>query len=121
MSFSSNRKDQTMNKYAHMRENWGLAGNPFPSEAIHTGSEPYNPNVFPVEQDSFFSRLVYGAAMDRRGFGFLWSKGTKDDTGFGKTALLQHAATLINSDFGATVLSNAGMSGNELPQQRTIA
>jgi len=109
-------------KYRHMEEAWGIEGNPFPSEAIHQGPEPYNPEVFPEEYDQFFSKLVYGALMDRRGFSFLWSKGTNgEDTGFGKTSLLKHAAREVNRDFGETVLRNAGMKEEKIKTNLAVA
>src|SRR5437588_9056786 len=109
-------------KYQHMEEAWGIEGNPFPSEAIHQGSEPYNPQVFQDEYDQFFAKLVYGALMDRRGFSFLWSKGANgEDTGFGKTSLLKHAAREVNQDFGATVLRNAGMKEARIKTNLALA
>lgn len=109
-------------KYQHMQEAWGIDGNPFPSEAIHQGSEPYNPQVFPEEYDQFFEKLVYGALMDRRGFSFLWSKGVNgEDTGFGKTSLLKHAAREVNRDFGQSVLRNAGMKDEKIPSNLAVA
>jgi hypothetical protein len=109
-------------KYRHMEEAWGIEGNPFPSEAIHQGSEPYNPQVFPDEYDQFFAKLVYGALMDRRGFSFLWSKGANgEDTGFGKTSLLKHAAGEVNKDFGETVLRDAGMKEQKIKTSLAVA
>ena len=109
-------------KYQHMAEAWGIDGNPFPADAIHQGSEPYNPEVFPEENDSFFKRLVYGAIMDRRGFSFLWSKGANgEDTGFGKTTLLKHGAREVNRDFGQSVLATAGMRKDRIPSNLAVA
>jgi hypothetical protein len=109
-------------KYRHMEEAWGIEGNPFPSEAIHQGSEPYNPQVFPDEYEQFFQKLVYGALMDRRGFSFLWSKGANgEDTGFGKTSLLKHAAREVNKDFGETVLRDAGMKEEKVRTNLAVA
>jgi hypothetical protein len=109
-------------KYRHMEEAWGIEANPFPSEAIHQGPEPYNPDVFPDEYDQFFDKLVYGALMDRRGFSFLWSKGANgEDTGFGKTSLLKHAAREVNQDFAETVLRNAGMKEQKIKANLAVA
>lgn len=109
-------------KYQHMLEAWGSEGNPFPSEAIHQGPEPYNPQVFQDEYDQFFAKLVYGALMDRRGFSFLWSKGANgEDTGFGKTSLLKHAAREVNQDFGESVLHNAGMKRERIKANLAVA
>jgi hypothetical protein len=105
-----------------MEEAWGIEGNPFPSEAIHQGPEPYNPHVFQDEYDQFFAKLVYGALMDRRGFSFLWSKGANgEDTGFGKTSLLKHAAREVNQDFAGTVLRNAGMKEQKIKANLAVA
>lgn len=109
-------------KYQHMSEAWGIDGNPFPSEAIHQGNEPFNPEVFPEENERFFKRLVYGAIMDRRGFSFLWSKGANgEDTGFGKTTQMRYGAKQINQDFGQTVLTEAGMKKDRIPKNLAVA
>lgn len=109
-------------RYQHMQEAWGIEHNPFPAEAINQGNEPYNPNVFPEELEKFYSRLIYGAAMDRRGFSFLWSKGANsEDTGMGKTAMLRQAAREINRDFGETVLSEAGMKPDRVKTHGAVA
>ena len=109
-------------KYKHMEETWGIEHNPYPAEAINSGSEPYNPEVFPEESDQFYSRLVYGAAMDQRGFSFLWSKGkNNEDTGMGKTTMLRQAAKAINADSGDTVLRVAGMRDNLISRHRSVA
>jgi hypothetical protein len=109
-------------KYRHMEEAWGIEENPFPSEAIHQGPEPYNPKVFQDEYDQFFEKLVYGALMDRRGFSFLWSKGANgEDTGFGKTSLLKHAAREVNQDFAETVLRNSGMKEQKIKTNLAVA
>lgn len=109
-------------KYQHMEEAWGWTRNPYPAEAINSGTEPYNPEVFPEESDQFYSRLVYGAAMDQRGFSFLWSKGANnEDTGMGKTTLLRQAAKAINVDFGATVLRDAGMREEIIGRHKSVA
>lgn len=111
-----------MSKYDYMQEAWGIETNPFPSEAIHQGNEPYSSEVFSEEQEQFFGKLIYGAVMDRRGFGYLWSKGPAgDDTGFGKTALLKNGAKMINADFGETVLAEAGMRSDRIREHATIA
>jgi hypothetical protein len=111
-----------MSKYNFMQEAWGIDGNPFPAETIHQGNEPYSDDVFPEEQEQFNARLIYGAAMDRRGFGYLWSKGRGgDDTGFGKTTLLRNSARAINQDMGHTVLTGAGMPSDKTSKHRAIA
>jgi hypothetical protein len=105
-----------------MMEAWGIEGNPFPSEAIHRGDEPYNPDVFPEENEQFFKKLVYGALMDGRGFSFLWSKGVNnEDTGYGKTTLLRHGAQEINKDFGQTVLRDVGMKRDRIEGNLAVA
>ena len=109
-------------KYQHMAETWGWDGNPYPAEAINSGSEPYSPEVFPEESEQFYSRLVYGAAMDKRGFNFLWSKGANnEDTGMGKTTILRQAAKAINIDFGAKVLREAGMREEIVARHKSAA
>lgn len=109
-------------RYQHMADAWGLESNPFPAEAINSGTEPYNAAVFPAESEQFYSRLVYGAAMDRRGFSFLWSKGANnEDTGMGKTTMLRQAAKAINADCGTTVLAEAGMRESLIESHRAVA
>jgi hypothetical protein len=110
-------------RYEHMDEAWGIERNPFPAEAINRGEDdPYSPEVFPEEMKSFHSKLVYSAAMDQRGFSFLWSKGpNNDDTGMGKTTLLKQAAKEINEDFGERVLGEAGMKPTVIEKHKSIA
>jgi hypothetical protein len=108
-------------KYDHMREAWGIDGNPFPADAIHQGPEPYNPEVFHEEHQQFLKKMLYGAVMERRGFSFLWSKGANEDTGFGKTAMLRHFAKETNRDFGATVLREAGMKRDQIATKTSVA
>jgi hypothetical protein len=109
-------------RYRHMQEAWGIEANPFPAEAIDSDSEPYNPDVFSEELEQFRSRLIYGSAMDRRGFGFLWSKGRNgEDTGFGKTKMLRHVAREVNGDFGETVLRDAGMKVDLIKKHEALA
>lgn len=108
--------------YQHMQETWGIERNPFPPEAISRGDEPYSPDVFPDELEQFYARLIYGAAMDQRGFSFLWSKGANnEDTGMGKTTILRQASKEINRDFGETVLRAAGMPTALVEQHRALA
>lgn len=111
------------NKYEYMEKAWGIERNPFPAEAINRGEDdPYSPDVFPEEVKSFHSKLVYNAAMDQRGFGFLWSKGpNNDDTGMGKTTLLKQAAKEVNEDFGESVLSEAGMRPALIEKHKSVA
>ena len=105
-----------------MQEAWGIERNPFPAEAINQGDEPYNPDVFPDELQKLYSRLIYGGAMDRRGFSFLWSKGANnEDTGMGKTAMLRQSAKEMNRDFGETVLTEAGINSARLNEHRAMA
>jgi hypothetical protein len=109
-------------RYEHMQETWGIDRNPFPAEAISQGDEPYSPDVFPEELEKFFSRMIYGAAMDRRGFGFLWSKGVNnEDTGMGKTTILRQASKEVNRDFGETVLTEAGMKPERVGRHKGVA
>ncbi|RKH41310.1 hypothetical protein D7Y23_33250 [Corallococcus sp. AB050B] len=109
-------------KFKHMSEAWGLDGNPFPSEAVHTGQEPYDREVYAQEHAQFFEKLFFGALMDRRGFGFLWSKSPKgEDTGLGKTTLLRQGAKELNHDFGLSYLRNAGMKEDRAAANLSLA
>lgn len=109
-------------KHQHMRRVWNLERNPFPDAAIHREGNPFSADVFPVEYESFLSNLVYGAVMDSRSFGFLWSKGPRnEDTGFGKTTILRESARQINADFAAQILRDNGMDGDELEDYAAVA
>jgi len=109
-------------KYEHMLVAWGYERNPYPAEAINRDSEPFNEAVFPVESEQFYSRLIYGAAMDERGFSFLWSKGKNgEDTGMGKTTMLKQAAKAINFDLGTRVLREAGMREEIVNKHKAVA
>ena len=109
-------------KYRHMEEAWGIDGNPFPADTMRQGNEPYSREVFSEEHEDFFSKLIYGAAMDKRGFSFLWSKGPNgEDTGFGKTTLLENGAKEINKDFGTSVLLDAGSKRESVDRHKMVA
>lgn len=109
-------------KHQHMRRIWKLARNPFPDAAIHRDGNPFSADVFPVEYESFLSNLVYGAVVDGRSFGFLWSKGPRnEDTGFGKTTILRESAREINTDFAEQILRKNGVEGDELEEYAAVA
>ena len=110
------------NKHRHIRQVWGLARNPFPEAAIHQEGNPFSSGVFPDEYECFLSNLVFGGVIDRRSFGFLWSKGPQnEDTGFGKTTILRESARTINADFGAEILRLNGMDDDELDEYAAVA
>ena len=94
----------------HMEEAWKLERNPFPSAAIRRQNvrEPYSPDVFSDEESAFRRKFIRGGIRGGLAIGFLWSQGLHDDTGFGKTTLMQELAKEINSDLGATTLEKAG-------------
>ena len=104
----------------HMREAWGLNQNPFPPAAI--GGEdsmdaPYSGAILTEDRDQFIEKLIVKAALPPgREFGYLWSQGRRDDTGFGKTTLMLHTAKELNCDFGQAIIAEYA-----LPSDLTMA
>ena len=102
----------------HMREAWGLSQNPFPPAAI--GGEdsmdaPYSEAILNEDREQFIEKLIVKAALPPgREFGYLWSRGRRDDTGFGKTTLMLHTARELNFDFGQTVIAEYGLPSDML-------
>jgi hypothetical protein len=92
-----------------MREAWGLDHNPFPAGAIageDSDNAPYDPDLLVSDHNLFVEKLIVKAILPPgREFGYLWSQGRRDDTGFGKTTIMLRAARDINSDFGAAIAS----------------
>lgn len=104
----------------HMREAWGIRSNPFPAGAIggeDDSSSPYNSDILASDREKFIEKLIVKAALPPgREFGYLWSQGRRDDTGFGKTTLMRRTASEINADFGKNIVSQFG-----LPPEITLA
>jgi hypothetical protein len=104
----------------HIREAWGLRQNPFPAAAIageDSMNAPYNANILATDRDQFVEKLIVKAALPPgREFGYLWSQGRRDDTGFGKTTMMLHTAEELNVDFGQTIISEY-----DLPATMTMA
>ena len=104
----------------HLKEAWGLDHNPFPSTAIEaetSGDVPYNETVLGSDRDIFLEKLIVKAVLPPgREFGYLWSQGRKDDTGFGKTTLMRHTARELNADFGHGISATF-----DLPSKVTMA
>ena len=102
----------------HMREAWGLSQNPFPPAAI--GGEdsmdaPYSDLILTEDRDRFIEKLIVKAALPPgREFGYLWSQGRRDDTGFGKTTLMLHTARELNYDFGQAVIAEYDLPSDML-------
>jgi hypothetical protein len=93
-----------------MEEAWKLEKNPFPAEAIRiqNAEQPYSPEVFPQETNAFRRKLIRGGVQGGQAIGFLWSQGVREDTGYGKTTVMQQTSREINEDLGATTLARAG-------------
>lgn len=104
----------------HMREAWGLSHNPFPPAAIggeDSMNAPYSDAILNEDRDQFIEKLIVKAALPPgREFGYLWSQGRRDDTGFGKTTLMLHTARELNFDFGRTIIDEYG-----LPSEMSMA
>jgi hypothetical protein len=95
--------------FQHMEEAWKLDRNPFPADGIRRPGDPFSEEVFHDENTEFRRKLVRGAVLGNRGVGFLWSRGIRADTGFGKTTLMMECANDINENLGRDVLEAAGM------------
>ena len=93
----------------HLQQAWGLDHNPFPPAAIggeNSMDAPYSNDILGDDRTQFIEKLIVKAALPPgREFGYLWSQGQRDDTGFGKTTLMLHTARELNYDFGAAVIA----------------
>ncbi|MBW3642843.1 MAG: hypothetical protein KY447_08025 [Actinobacteria bacterium] len=102
--------------FTHLEQAWGLEGNPFPSEAMsNNDADPYA-EVFTDETDAFYRKLLRGGVVNNLHMGFLWSQGTRNDTGFGKTRLMRHARAAVNADQGNQVLAASGLAEARRPR-----
>src|SRR5882724_546455 len=95
------------NPLRHAREAWGQVHNPFPAAAIGgedltNGAAPYDGEVLGEDREQFLEKIIVNAVLrPGREFGYLWSQGRKDDTGYGKTRLMLETRRELNRDFGA--------------------
>ncbi len=116
----------------HIKKNWHLEQNPFPSQGIaRLGGEDERENGLlfdPDVQDDKFreaaEKFGLGAAYSGLKFGFLWSLGTGlhgDARGFGKSSLMQHLAETINEDFGEKVFLGAGLDASDAEEHPICA
>lgn len=104
----------------HAKEAWGQDRNPFPSAAIageDSADAPYDSAILAKDRDQFIQKLIVKAVMPPgREFGYLWSEGRLDDTGFGKTRLMLETRSELNRDFGKAIAEEYG-----LPDKTTLA
>ncbi len=104
----------------HMREAWGITNNPFPPAAIggeDSSTAPYNDTILAEDHDLFLEKLIIKAALPPgREFGYLWSQGKRDDTGFGKTTLMRKVSRELNADLGKSLVDQFS-----LPKTLTMA
>jgi hypothetical protein len=106
----------TTDPFTHFEQAWNLEGNPFPSEAMsNNDADPYA-DVFTDETIAFYRKLIRGGVVNDLHIGFLWSQGTRSDTGFGKTRLMRHARMEVNKDAGDQVLATAGLAEARRPR-----
>lgn len=106
----------TTDPFTHLEQAWNLEGNPFPSEAVSNNDvDPYA-EVFTDETTAFYRKLIRGGIVNDLHIGFLWSQGTRNDTGFGKTRLMRHARVEVNRDLGNQVLATAGLTEARRPR-----
>ena len=112
------------NKIVHIKRQWHLKENPFPSEAIaRLGGEDlrengllFNPSVQADKVEEAAEKFVLGAAYSGLKFGFLWSLGTGmhgDARGFGKSSLMQYLVENINHDFGRSIFLDTGLDESD--------
>jgi hypothetical protein len=99
----------------HAREAWGQDRNPFPPAAIageDCADAPYDGEVLADDRDRFIEKLIVKAVLPPgREFGYLWSLGRRDDTGFGKTRLMLQTARELNQDLGEAIVKEYGLPG----------
>ena len=116
----------------HIKKNWHLEQNPFPSQGIaRLGGEDERENGLlfdPGVQDDKFreaaEKFGLGAAYSGLKFGFLWSLGLGlhgDARGFGKSSLMQYLAETINEDFGEKVFLDAGLDASDAEEHPICA
>lgn len=103
----------------HAKEAWGQERNPYPSAAVageNSTDQPYDGQVLEKDRDQFIEKLVVKPAMPPgREFSYLWSRGRRDDTGFGKTRLMIETKNELNADFGEQIGKQYGVpSGTKL-------
>jgi hypothetical protein len=109
-----------MDPLKHAKEAWGQDHNPFPPAAIageDSKDSPYDSELLADDRDEFIRKLVVKAVLPPgREFGYLWSQGRADDTGFGKTRLMLETRREVNKDFGKTIIADYS-----LPKNSTMA
>lgn len=118
-----------MLKSLFLRQVYKLSENPFPTSIVSWGSKNakengtiYSREVRPKKTEEFINRLIYSGLTGDLKFGFLWSLGGPDYTrGFGKTATLLYFARSINSDFGASIMSEMGWEDSEIQLHKAVA
>src|SRR6267378_3038575 len=101
------------NPLKHAKEAWGQDHNPYPAAAIageDSMNEPYDADVIGEDRQQFIEKLIIKPILPPgREFGYLWSQGRKDDTGFGKTRLMMETRRELNLDFGEALAREYGL------------
>lgn len=97
----------------HARETWGQERNPYPAAAIageHCTDQPYDAQVLGKDRDQFIEKMIVKAAVPPgREFGYLWSLGRRNDTGYGKTRLMMETRNELNADLGEQIGKEYGV------------
>jgi hypothetical protein len=117
---------------AWMRSKWGLAQNPFPSEAIavlggnddRENGRLFRPEVQTEKFDEALGKFVLGAVYNNQRFGALWSHSTlqdPDSRGYGKSVLLQYMSWYLNEDFGRAAFNRVGMEDADADENPVCA
>jgi hypothetical protein len=96
----------------HAREAWGQERNPYPAAAIageNSTDQPYDAQVLEKDREQFIEKLIVKAAVaPGREFGYLWSLGRRNDTGYGKTRLMLETRKELNADLGEQIVKEYG-------------
>lgn len=104
----------TRNPLKHAKEAWGQERNPYPAAAIageDSADAPYDANVMEDDRQKFIEKLIVKPTLPPgREFGYLWSQGPKDDTGYGKTRLMLETRRELNRDFGKALANEYGLA-----------
>jgi hypothetical protein len=98
----------------HAKETWGQERNPYPAAAIageNCTDQPYDAQVLEKDREQFIEKLIVKAAVaPGREFGYLWSLGRRNDTGYGKTRLMLETRNELNADLGEQIGKEFGLA-----------
>jgi hypothetical protein len=93
-----------------MESAWGFSKAPINVDAIDRPGDPFSRAACAREVEAFERKFILGGIRGRLTYGYLWSvpnPGLPPDgtgTGYGKTRLMRATETVINQDFGESLL-----------------